>query len=48
MLKKIDKAVQNMQRWYFKKIVFVGAIFLLGGFLYQIIGVALIILQAES
>jgi len=48
ILKKIDRTVQNMQRWYFKKTVFVGAIFLLGGFLYQIIGIALIILRPES
>jgi len=45
ILKKVDETVRDMKHWYFKGPVFVGVVFLLGGFLYQIIGTILLILE---
>jgi len=45
ILRNVDQTVRDMQRWYFKRTVFTGVIFLLGGFLYQIIGTILVILE---
>lgn len=44
LFERIDQTVSEMQRWYFKKPVFIGALLLIGGFIYQIIGTVLIIL----
>ena len=45
ILKNVDERVREMRRWYFKGTVFVGVIVLLTGFLYQLIGTILGVLE---
>lgn len=41
---KIANTEKEMQKWHFRKPVFVGALLLIGGFIYQIIGTILILI----
>jgi len=47
LFRKIDKKVKDMEDWHFKNTVFVGCLLVLGGFLYQIFGTLLIMIESN-